>query len=84
MAFENRRSCKHSENFGKKHGITNGAKWYQVKGGMQDFSYFFSNDFEVTIELGCDKYPEESTLQLEWNRNERSLYSFMWQVCHIF
>lgn len=47
---------------------------------MQDFNYLSSNDFELTLELGCDKYPAAEELESEWKRNQKSLVNFMWQV----
>uniref|UniRef100_A0A8D0Y687 Carboxypeptidase D n=2 Tax=Sus scrofa TaxID=9823 RepID=A0A8D0Y687_PIG len=62
------------------HGITNGASWYNVPGGMQDWNYLQTNCFEVTIELGCIKYPFEKDLPKFWEQNRRSLIQFMKQV----
>uniref|UniRef100_A0A8C2RE17 Carboxypeptidase D n=1 Tax=Capra hircus TaxID=9925 RepID=A0A8C2RE17_CAPHI len=62
------------------HGITNGASWYNVPGGMQDWNYLQTNCFEVTIELGCVKYPFEKDLPKFWAQNRRSLIQFMKQV----
>ncbi|XP_007452530.1 PREDICTED: carboxypeptidase D, partial [Lipotes vexillifer] len=62
------------------HGITNGASWYNVPGGMQDWNYLQTNCFEVTIELGCVKYPFEKDLPKFWEQNRRSLIQFLKQV----
>lgn len=62
------------------HGITNGAQWYNVPGGMQDWNYLNTNCFEVTIELGCVKYPDAEELPKYWEQNRRSLLQFMKQV----
>ncbi|KAF7244400.1 Carboxypeptidase D [Varanus komodoensis] len=62
------------------HGITNGASWYTVPGGMQDWNYLHTNCFEVTIELGCVKYPKAEELPKYWEQNRRALLQFMKQV----
>ncbi|XP_044139719.1 carboxypeptidase D [Bufo gargarizans] len=67
-----------NENFPQ--GITNGANWYNVPGGMQDWNYLNTNCFEVTIELGCVKYPVASELPAYWESNHRSLLEFIQQV----
>lgn len=49
-------------------------------GGMQDWNYLHTNCFEVTIELGCVKYPNAEELPKYWKENRRSLLQFMKQV----
>jgi len=79
MSNPNTPGCDSPVNeFAKNGGITNGAAWYSVPGGMQDFNYLASNDFEITLELGCDKYPPASSLAGEWNDNKKSLLEFIW------
>lgn len=51
-------------------------------GGMQDWNYLNTNCFEVTIELGCVKYPLARELPKYWEQNQRALLQFMHQVKH--
>jgi len=47
---------------------------------MQDFNYLASNSFELTLELGCRKFPPGKDLPGLWNENKDALINFMWQV----
>ena len=61
-------------------GITNGATWYNVAGGMQDYDYLHSNCMEITLELGCKKFPDEKELPRYWSENKEPMIKFMEQV----
>lgn len=63
-----------------KGGITNGAKWYIVTGGMQDWNYIAAGCMEITLEIGCYKYPRSPKLPNFWLDNKEALLTFMEQV----
>uniref|UniRef100_A0A914WXU1 Peptidase M14 carboxypeptidase A domain-containing protein n=1 Tax=Plectus sambesii TaxID=2011161 RepID=A0A914WXU1_9BILA len=61
-------------------GITNGAGWYHLAGGMQDWNYVHTNCFEVTVEMGCFKFPYPSMLKQLWNEHKFSHLAFLEEV----
>ncbi|XP_011309031.1 carboxypeptidase M isoform X2 [Fopius arisanus] len=62
---------------GFKDGITNGAEWYPLTGGMQDFNYVWNGCMEITFELSCCKYPPAQDLPHYWEENRVSLIKFL-------
>ncbi|XP_072514482.1 adipocyte enhancer-binding protein 1 [Salminus brasiliensis] len=74
-----RGSC-HTDDITGGQGIINRASWKPVVGSMNDFSYLHTNCFEISIFLGCDKFPHESELALEWENNREALLAFIEQV----
>ncbi|MBC7427817.1 MAG: DUF2817 domain-containing protein [Bacteriovorax sp.] len=58
-------------------GITNGFAWYEVNGGMQDWSIFYKKDLQITIEVSNTKWPEYSTVDYYYAQNKPALLKFM-------
>ncbi len=58
-------------------GITNGAAWYVIRGGMQDWNYRFLGCIEVTIELFNTKFPSGSFIPSLWNDNRESMLAYL-------
>jgi len=63
-----------------KDGITNGAYWYSVSGGMQDWNYIHTNDMEITVEVSCFKYPKAKEMMSYWDLNRQSLLEYLEQI----
>lgn len=63
-----------------KDGITNGAYWYSVAGGMQDWNYLHTNDMEITVEVSCFKYPYAKDIKHYWEENHEALLQYLEQV----
>ena len=62
-------------------GITNGAQWYMIGGGRQDYMNGYAQCRELTIECG-PKLPNASSLPSYWNYNKASLFLFMNQCIY--
>lgn len=58
-------------------GITNGADWYVIAGGRQDWMNYTRNGREVTIECSNTKLPAASTMPNYWNYNYEAMLSYL-------
>jgi len=61
-------------------GVTNGAHWFSLNGGMQDFSYLVYGTVHITIEMKCEKFPSETTLATMIQQNRYSLFAYLTAV----
>lgn len=62
------------------HGVTNGAAWYIVHGGLQDWAYNWRNELHFTIEISTTKWPAWSQMDTFWNQNRESMLWYMNRV----
>ncbi|HEX4825127.1 MAG TPA: DUF2817 domain-containing protein [Candidatus Polarisedimenticolaceae bacterium] len=58
-------------------GICNGADWYTITGGMQDWNYVWRGDKEITLEISTVKWPAGSQLPPFWADNKESMLSYL-------
>ncbi|KAI3952669.1 hypothetical protein MKX01_013631 [Papaver californicum] len=58
-------------------GITNGAAWYPIYGGMQDWNYIHAGCFELTLEISENKWPNSTELLILWEYNRMSMLNLV-------
>ncbi|XP_019258651.1 PREDICTED: carboxypeptidase SOL1 isoform X2 [Nicotiana attenuata] len=58
-------------------GITNGAYWYPIYGGMQDWNYLHAGCFELTLEISDDKWPNARELPTLFEYNKMSMLNLV-------
>lgn len=58
-------------------GITNGAAWYPIYGGMQDWNYIHGGCFELTLEISDNKWPSANELPTLWEYNKMSMLNLV-------
>lgn len=72
-------ACPHDKE-GFQNGTTNGAEWYLLEGGMQDYNYYWNGCMEITLELSCCKFPTQNQLPQYWDQNKRALIAYLAEV----
>ncbi|TKJ39862.1 hypothetical protein CEE37_11330 [candidate division LCP-89 bacterium B3_LCP] len=71
-----------NNNFGSfTNGTVNGADWYQISGGMQDWNYHWMGDMDITMELSNTAWPSPSAIPGLWDDNRESMIAYM-QFAH--
>ena len=63
-------------------GITNGAAWYMIGGGRQDYMNGYAQCREETIECSSTKCPGGSQMPNFWNINKDAIFAYANQVLY--
>jgi carboxypeptidase D len=58
------------------HGITNGAAWYAVQGGLQDWLYRYLGCMDLTLEISTSDRPAADTLPTQWANNREAMLAY--------
>jgi hypothetical protein len=67
-------------NGGWEGGITNGAAWYEITGGLQDYNLAYHSTMEVCAELSDIKWPPYADIPEHWVHNRDSMFWYMMAV----
>ena len=65
---------------GFSNGITNGAQWYAIFGGMQDWNYIWEGDCDITLEQHEIKWPNSSQLAGLWEDHREPMLAYLEEV----
>jgi len=57
--------------------IVNGADWYQITGGLQDYNYFHKGIMDITLEVSNTKRPNGSQLPGFYTDNYQAMYNYI-------
>lgn len=58
-------------------GVTYGYEWYEVDGGMQDWSNHYRHSTHATVELSMVKWPQAERLPEFWEENREALLQYL-------
>lgn len=59
------------------HGVTNGAAWYAVDGGIQDWQYRYLGCMDLTLEISSNDLPSTSALATLWENNRDAMLTYV-------
>ena len=63
-------------------GVTNGAQWYMIGGGLQDYLNGYAQCRAISIHCSNTKLPSPSQMPSFWYRNKNSLFALMNQCLY--